>query len=49
VDVIRVKVWQDLELTSIGVFLPGEEEEKQQTITWPGLAILFLGEEMRPA
>ena len=34
VDVIVVKVWQDLELTSIGAFLPGEEEEKWQKITF---------------
>jgi hypothetical protein len=29
VDVVKVKVWQDLELTSIGVFLPCEEDEEK--------------------
>ena len=29
-DVIAVKVWQDMELTSIGVFLPVEEEEERE-------------------
>jgi len=34
VDVIVVKVWQDMELTSIGVFLPAEEEETGQKVAF---------------
>ena len=31
---VKVKVWQDLELTSIGVFLPCEEDEEKLNIAF---------------
>lgn len=39
-EVDVVKVWQDLELTSIGVFLPCEEDEEKLKIAFKSFAAL---------